>query len=253
MKHSDSISELSKAVTQVQAQLQPAVINSANDFIGSRYADLGSVINACRSLMVDNGLSVVQLPTYPPPDYPPAVGLSTMLMHESGEWIQDEFYLPLAKEKGKNLAQVAGSIITYGRRYALAAMLGIVADEDTDGNGSAPTKAKAKSNGNQKPTGNGQKQPSAPMPTGAMVRKFHALGSSLYAKEWDDKRHVLVAAISTDRQDESGPVSSSKDLYRAEVQALIDGMEEKQRQRNGQPDSLAEVTKLLGLGPDNMG
>lgn len=58
-------------------------------------------------------------------------------------------------------------------------MLGIVSDEDTDGNGSKPrSNGQASSNGQTKPSSNGP-DPAALMPTGAMVRKFHALGSSL--------------------------------------------------------------------------
>jgi hypothetical protein len=55
-------------------------------------------------------------------------------MHSSGEYIESGMALPLGDEKGKSLAQVAGSIITYLRRYAYSAILGLYADEDTDGN-----------------------------------------------------------------------------------------------------------------------
>ena len=41
--------------------------------------------------------------------------------------------LPLGDEKVQSQAQVAGSIITYLRRYAYASVLGMYADEDTDG------------------------------------------------------------------------------------------------------------------------
>jgi hypothetical protein len=53
-------------------------------------------------------------------------------MHTSGQWIESSMTLPLNLEN-KNIAQSAGSIITYLRRYSLSAMLGIYADEDTDG------------------------------------------------------------------------------------------------------------------------
>ena len=56
--------------------------------------------------------------------------VETVLAHESGEWISGELLLPLTKAD----AQGVGSAITYGRRYGLAAIVGIVADEDDDGN-----------------------------------------------------------------------------------------------------------------------
>ena len=46
--------------------------------------------------------------------------------------------LATGSEKGKSNAQVAGSIITYLRRYSLASILGMYSDEDTDGNEPQP-------------------------------------------------------------------------------------------------------------------
>jgi hypothetical protein len=53
-----------------------------------------------------------------------------VLSHESGEWIQSSLSLPLAKHD----PQGVGSAITYGRRYGLSAIVGIVADVDDDAN-----------------------------------------------------------------------------------------------------------------------
>ena len=64
------------------------------------------------------------------------------------------------------------------------------------------------------------------MPTDAMKRKFHAKGTKKYGDAWDDKRPELVKAISAKR--DGDPVTSSNDLYRAEMQYLIDGMEAKE-------------------------
>jgi hypothetical protein len=73
------------------------------------------------------------------------IGVETVLMHSSGEWLSSSITLPFGEgEKGRTMAQNAGAIITYLRRYGLSAMLGIYADEDTDGNekkGSKPEKA----------------------------------------------------------------------------------------------------------------
>jgi hypothetical protein len=53
------------------------------------------------------------------------------LIHSYGEWIRDRCVFPVAQQT----AQAYGSAITYARRYALAAMVGIAPDEDDDGNG----------------------------------------------------------------------------------------------------------------------
>ena len=77
--------------------------------------------------MAKNGLSVIQGNSIGANN---TVIVETILAHESGQWIQSELCMPLAK----NDPQGVGSAITYGRRYGLAAIVGIVADDDDDGN-----------------------------------------------------------------------------------------------------------------------
>jgi hypothetical protein len=105
-------------------------MNATNPFLKNRYADLGSVIEASRPILAKHGLAICQMPTRGES----LVGVSTRLIHTSGEWLEDMILLPLVEEKGLKLGQVAGSIITYLRRYAWSAVLGLYADEDTDGN-----------------------------------------------------------------------------------------------------------------------
>ena len=63
------------------------------------------------------------------------VTIETMLLHKSGEWIISEVSAPFEKLKNMNIYQIAGSAITYLRRYGLATAFGIAADEDTDAAG----------------------------------------------------------------------------------------------------------------------
>lgn len=134
MRQSETLGALAKALCAAQADLKPAVMGSTNPFLKSKYADLGAVIEAARPVMKANGLSVSQMVG----GEPGTIAVETILMHESGEWLASSVSLPLADERGKSTAQVAGSIVTYLRRYALAAALGIHADEDTDGHAPAP-------------------------------------------------------------------------------------------------------------------
>ena len=126
MPQSDSIKELATALSKVQGELTYAKKDSANPFFKSRYADLESVWDACRSLLAKNGLSVIQMPgNY----FEGRMWLVTRLCHNSGEWIEQEMSVPVTKAD----PQGAGSALTYMRRYALAAFVGIVQADD-DGN-----------------------------------------------------------------------------------------------------------------------
>ena len=134
MDKSDSVLKLSGALAKAQAEMPAVEKNATNPFLKNRYADLGAVIEAAKPILAKNGLSVVQMPV----SLDNSIGVTTMLMHESGEWLEGTIFLPIGDEKGKSVAQVTGSVITYLRRYSYASILGMYADEDTDGNKPAP-------------------------------------------------------------------------------------------------------------------
>ena len=126
MNSSESIKELATALAVVQGQLTFAKKDSKNPFFKSNYADLESVWDACRSLLSDNGLAVMQFPG----EYMDGnMALNTIITHKSGEWMSQEMSVPVSKPD----AQGAGSALTYMRRYALAAVVGVVQADD-DGN-----------------------------------------------------------------------------------------------------------------------
>ena len=128
IEKSDTIIELAKALAKAQGQIKPAVKDSENPHFRSKYADLSSVWEACRKPLSDAGLSVVQMPVDAPT--PDSVALTTLLLHTSGEYISSTVSAPLTKRD----AQGIGSALTYLRRYALSAIIGVVADDDDDGN-----------------------------------------------------------------------------------------------------------------------
>lgn len=142
---SESIKELAAALAKAQGQLKPAIKDSENPHFKSKYADLGAVWEACRKPLSDNGLSIVQMPT--DSSEPGRVALTTMLLHTSGEYLISTCSTRLQQDS----AQGVGSALTYLRRYALAAMVGIVADIDDDGNAASQPAQQlraATSNGN---------------------------------------------------------------------------------------------------------
>lgn len=126
MEKSETVAELAKAMTKMQGQLTSVRKDKVNPFYHSLYADLSSVWEVCRKPLAENGLGVIQaLDTGVE-----GTALETMLLHSSGEWIKGRVLVKPVKDDPQGL----GSAVTYLRRYALCAMLGISAEEDEDGN-----------------------------------------------------------------------------------------------------------------------
>lgn len=134
MQRSESIAALAAALAKAQGELRPAPKDAENPHFRSRYADLPAIWEACRGPLARNGLSIVQMPADTGDGE--RLALTTMLMHESGEWISETFSVSLIAGKG-SLLHAMGSALTYLRRYALAAFAGVVADDDDDGNAAA--------------------------------------------------------------------------------------------------------------------
>lgn len=132
-------SELAAALAKAQSAFKPLRRTSTNPYYNSRYAELSECIAACSEALQSNGLAVSQSPSYDP--QAKVVTVTTLLMHTSGQWLQGELSLPaegLGKDKQPKLdAHTIGSAITYARRYAYQAILGIAAEDDDDGNRAA--------------------------------------------------------------------------------------------------------------------
>ena len=127
MLKSESIKNIAAALSKFQAEITNSKNTAKNPFFNSLYSPLNEVLNHVRPILAKNGLSILQSPGGDGAN----IIISTLLMHESGEWIESE---PLVLKADKATAQGAGSAITYARRYALSAVLGISSDDDDDGN-----------------------------------------------------------------------------------------------------------------------
>lgn len=124
---SKQVNKLAQAIIKVQEQFQPTTKDANNPFTKSRYATPNSVMGSCRDALLSNGIWLCQ---YPVPADPGCLGLVTRLTRaESGQWQPSLAVVPLPKAD----PQGVGISMTYIRRYALSAMLGIVTEEDTDG------------------------------------------------------------------------------------------------------------------------
>ena len=143
---SEQINELATALCAAQKQIKGAIKDANNPFFKSKYADLTSTWDACKDALTSNGLSVVQTISpdcsKPGTDLNLPMTLDTMLIHKSGQWISGS--CPLINLKGD--MQGLGSAISYARRYSLAAIVGVVTeDDDAESAGKSPGDIKSPS------------------------------------------------------------------------------------------------------------
>lgn len=118
MNKSTSIKELAGALAEFQSMVEDVKKDGTNPFYKSRYATLDKVIETIRPSLKECGLSFSQFPDYE--------GLTTILMHKSGEFIEATYKL-MPKDA---TPQGYGSAISYARRYALCAILGLALEDD---------------------------------------------------------------------------------------------------------------------------
>jgi hypothetical protein len=122
MNSSEAIDKLATALHAAQSEMGGAEKGAANPFFKSKYADLTSVIMAVKGPFTKHGISYIQAPV----SEDGKVGVTTRLMHVSGQWLEETLLVPLVKQD----PQAAGSALTYARRYALQSFAGIPAVDD---------------------------------------------------------------------------------------------------------------------------
>lgn len=140
MEMSEQNVELFGALAAFHAQVEPPKKSSTNPHFRSKYADLSEVLETVRGPLTANGLVLTQFPEDSDRD---SVTITTMIVHKSGQWMRSSLKMP-----AKYAAQEFGSAISYARRYAALAMLGLAAEDDdgeaAHGRGKAAQKAPAK-------------------------------------------------------------------------------------------------------------
>ena len=123
MEKSASIKNLALALCQFQGKMESISKDSDNPFYKSKYASLSTILHHIQKPLVESGLCFSQMPD--------ELGLTSILIHaETGEFLQARYTLTPVKSDHQSV----GSAITYARRYALGAILGLNIDEDDDGN-----------------------------------------------------------------------------------------------------------------------
>jgi hypothetical protein len=127
LDQSETIGKLAAALAKAQGQMSTAKKDSANPFFKSSYADLAACWEACRTPLSSNGLAIIQTTRHTQTGDVQVI--STLAHAESGEWIKGVLTIKPVKADPQGI----GSALTYARRYALCAMVGIAPDDDDDG------------------------------------------------------------------------------------------------------------------------
>lgn len=188
------MSDAIKALVKAQREMGAVIKNASNPHLKSKYADLGSVLEACQAALHSNGFAIVQ----PCGKDDHGAYVETVLAHESGESFASRVYLVV----GKQDMQGVGSAITYARRYGLLGMAGL-APEDDDGEATKAPKREA---------------PPAFDPVAAhdrIARKMEAAKSLTdLADAWEG---VTVKEIEDVRSDLAKTLTDTKDRLKAEL------------------------------------
>lgn len=166
MNRSESISKLAVSLVKFNSEVSKIAKDAKNPFFKSNYVTLDKLIEATRPILQENGLVVMQSPLSKEDG---SIGIQTLLIHESGEFIESE---PIFMKPAKaNDPQQAGSIISYMRRYSYQAILNLNTGEDDDANISTSEEDK-KSKLNNKSYSNNKKL------SEAQLKRMYVIGKN---------------------------------------------------------------------------
>lgn len=131
-------SSLNAAVLAIQGEIGTLQKNALNPHFKSKYLSLDALVEHVQPLLTKHGLIWTTSPSFARGDGQDSIPLLRYaLIHaDSGEKIEEAMPLLLEKQNAQGL----GSALTYARRYALCAVLNIVADVDDDGEKAAKRK-----------------------------------------------------------------------------------------------------------------
>jgi hypothetical protein len=216
-KKSETINQLSIALVKAQSEIKTVSKDRENPHFKKKYATLDNIIDETRPVLAKHGLAILQMPGGDGEN----VIMRTMLMHESGEWLETE---PLVMRPVKNDPQGMGSCITYARRYSYSALLSISTEEDDDGNGSSHAPQTSYSRPSNQPaqsTTQQMQQPASNSVTSDKVsepqlRMIGKLKNEKHISD-DDYRELLLAQFG---------LNSSKDLSKRQASEFIKYLQE---------------------------
>ena len=189
---------IAAALAAAQMDMGKALKSSTNPHFKSKYADLGTVVDACLPALNKHGIAVIQ----PLVHTEHGRDVVTRFIHESGETLD----CPIPLILGKNDMQGLGSAMTYARRYGLMALAGI-APEDDDGNAAAKSAPAEEKHASWAQTIIQDMDPSATPRqkaeaiADALVAQFGRMkGKRQLSNEWD-RRAEIIAKMEGNHED----------------------------------------------------
>ena len=224
-RRSSSVAKLALAMSKAQGQFES--VEKSGEGTYGKYGTLAATWDAIRKPLADNEIFVYQRIFR---DGPVPV-MATMLIHSSGEFIDDcEIELKAESNNRMNPMQAMGSAITYARRYSLQAVIGIAPDDDDDGEGSGTSKTAAKP---QKSSNSGAKIETKPIVAMATDEQMSQLYDLVAAREVSDQ--AMIDLITASGGDATKPLSAPiviaiiglltpKEANEATVRAKIAGL-----------------------------
>lgn len=124
MRTSEQIEEIAGALAKAQAEVKNPSFNRVNPHFKSKYADLGEVLSVVRPALSKHGIAIMQMTDVTDT----GIVLHTRLTHTSGQWIEGVYPVsPMGTH------QQMGAALTYAKRQALSAIVGVAGEDDTDG------------------------------------------------------------------------------------------------------------------------
>lgn len=133
-KRSEQLDAIVPAIVKLQSDGLFVLKDKDNPQTRSQYADLTAIWIAIQPMLKEHRIAVLQpLGKIRNEGGKFILSLETVLAHESGQWVSCESEILVPANDKLSVAWWAGSAQTYGRRYALVSMLGIITGEDDDG------------------------------------------------------------------------------------------------------------------------
>lgn len=206
MNRSESIANLAAALAKAQTKLKNPHLDSTNPHFKSRFASLLAVRESVIPTLAAHGISCSQWPV----SSGGCSGCVTILAHESGEWMEETFLIPVDKGNAHGYA----SAVTYAKRISMQSVAGVVGDEDDDANAAV---GPVKSNNTA---------------TATMVDEFEKLSPD--EKTWiDDLAVIIIRRVAEGRPEDAIeemdfqipyiPRPNSKDVeWKAALQSRLD-------------------------------
>ena len=185
--------------------------DATNPHFKSRYATLASVWDAIREPLSAHGLSVSQV--LESAENGVGVAVRTLLLHTSGQWIASRYVMPITD---KLTPQAMGSAITYARRYALSAIVGIAPDDDDDGNAASVTPARQEQ---PKPASPPPAKPTLHKPLADLLTEFS--WPTEHKREFADKLIAPYDCTLADLMTDAAKAEAVRQGIEAEIKALM--------------------------------